>query len=169
MPSASLEIHQTSTPSLQPAVLPQLHHDERERTRAFHVAHFPGQEVPNTDVSQEFKQEEVHTEPESSEELGYYEDGVRRTLTDEQITMFRHSEIQRLLLARRQQREQEEQEIERAQRQKKRNMQQKRRFDDEPVQQQASVDTLMYDDTSALAKDASVTTEKKFLWPKLGP
>jgi len=29
--------------------------------------------------------------------LGYYEDGVKRTLTDEQIAMFRHSEIETLL------------------------------------------------------------------------
>lgn len=33
--------------------------------------------------------------------LGYYEDGVKRTLTDEQIAMFRHSEIQALLRDRR--------------------------------------------------------------------
>lgn len=29
--------------------------------------------------------------------LGYYEDGVKRTLTDEQIEMFRHSEIETML------------------------------------------------------------------------
>lgn len=29
--------------------------------------------------------------------LGYYVDGVKRTLTDEQIDMFRHSEIQSLI------------------------------------------------------------------------
>jgi hypothetical protein len=33
--------------------------------------------------------------------LGYYADGVKRTLTDEQIAMFRHSEIQTLLRERR--------------------------------------------------------------------
>ena len=31
------------------------------------------------------------------DELGYYEDGVKRTLTDEQIEMFRHSEMEQLL------------------------------------------------------------------------
>lgn len=31
------------------------------------------------------------------EQLGFYEDGTERTLTDEQIAMFRHSEIQRLI------------------------------------------------------------------------
>lgn len=33
--------------------------------------------------------------------LGYYEDGTKRTLTDEQIAIFRHSEIQALLRDRR--------------------------------------------------------------------
>lgn len=33
--------------------------------------------------------------------MGYYDDGVKRTLTDEQITMFRHSEIQTLVKERR--------------------------------------------------------------------
>ena len=33
--------------------------------------------------------------------LGYYDDGVKRTLTDEQIAMFRHSEIQAILKERR--------------------------------------------------------------------
>ncbi|KAL5345745.1 hypothetical protein ACLOAV_009499 [Pseudogymnoascus australis] len=34
---------------------------------------------------------------EEDDNLGYYEDGVKRTLTDEQITMFRHTEIETLL------------------------------------------------------------------------
>lgn len=42
------------------------------------------------------------------DELGYYDDGVKRTLTDEQIAMFRHSEIQELLRKRRLEREEEE-------------------------------------------------------------
>ena len=33
---------------------------------------------------------------EDDDELGYYEDGVKRTLTDEQIAIFRHSEIHNL-------------------------------------------------------------------------
>lgn len=39
-------------------------------------------------------------EPEEDDGLGYYPDGVKRTLTDEQIAMFRHSEIQVLLKSR---------------------------------------------------------------------
>ncbi|KAH9840515.1 Protein of unknown function (DUF3807) [Teratosphaeria destructans] len=38
---------------------------------------------------------------EQGDGLGYYPDGVKRTLTDEQIAMFRHSEIQDLLRERR--------------------------------------------------------------------
>jgi hypothetical protein len=40
--------------------------------------------------------------------LGYYSDGVKRTLTDDQIAMFRHSEIQLLLRERRLRRENSE-------------------------------------------------------------
>jgi hypothetical protein len=35
------------------------------------------------------------------DKLGWYHDGVKRTLTDEQVAMFRHSEIRRLLQQRR--------------------------------------------------------------------
>lgn len=38
---------------------------------------------------------------EEDDHLGYYDDGVKRTLTDDQIAMFRHSEIQTLLRERR--------------------------------------------------------------------
>lgn len=38
---------------------------------------------------------------EADDNLGYYEDGIKRTLTDEQIAIFRHSEIQALLRDRR--------------------------------------------------------------------
>ena len=38
---------------------------------------------------------------EDDDGLGYYPDGVKRTLTDEQIAMFRHSEIHQLQRARR--------------------------------------------------------------------
>jgi hypothetical protein len=49
-------------------------------------------------VPEEFYEEE--------ENLGYYPDGAERTLTNEQIAMFRHSEIQRILRERRRRREQ---------------------------------------------------------------
>ncbi|KAK0259901.1 hypothetical protein LTR91_000513 [Friedmanniomyces endolithicus] len=40
--------------------------------------------------------------------LGYYADGTKRTLTDEQVAMFRHSEIEHLLRERRLVRDEEE-------------------------------------------------------------
>lgn len=39
---------------------------------------------------------EHYEEQEDDEGLGYYEDGVKRTLTDEQIAIFRHSELEAL-------------------------------------------------------------------------
>jgi hypothetical protein len=45
--------------------------------------------------------EEGRQEGAEEDHLGYYEDGTKRTLTDEQIAIFRHSEIQALLRDRR--------------------------------------------------------------------
>lgn len=42
------------------------------------------------------------------DELGYYDDGVKRTLTDEQIAIFRHSEIEALLREQRHEKEAKE-------------------------------------------------------------
>ena len=42
----------------------------------------------------------VNAAGEDVDDLGYYPDGVKRTLTDEQIAMFRHSEIYSILRAR---------------------------------------------------------------------
>ncbi|CAO2656943.1 Nn.00g057460.m01.CDS01 [Neocucurbitaria sp. VM-36] len=75
--------------------------------RAFHAKHYPSAPEP------EHFLHGVESVPEAVEEydeadddgLGYYSDGVKRTLTDEQIAMFRHSEIQAILRKRRQQRE----------------------------------------------------------------
>lgn len=51
-------------------------------------------------VQEEFYEEEYYYEDEEDDGLGYYPDGVKRTLTDEQIAMFRHSELQTLQRAR---------------------------------------------------------------------
>ncbi|KAF8430620.1 hypothetical protein BGX38DRAFT_1231963 [Terfezia claveryi] len=40
---------------------------------------------------------EEHEHEEEDDDLGYYPDGVKRTLTDAQIAIFRHSEIQEML------------------------------------------------------------------------
>ena len=44
---------------------------------------------------------EKENEVDDNDKLGYYDDGVKRTLADEQIAIFRHSEVQRLLQHRR--------------------------------------------------------------------
>ena len=56
----------------------------------------------------------VYSDGGDEDGLGYYPDGVKRTLTDQQIAIFRHSEIQGLLRERRrkQQHEQEQEQEE---------------------------------------------------------
>ncbi|ROW07795.1 hypothetical protein VMCG_03586 [Cytospora schulzeri] len=57
-----------------------------------HPGHQPeGDEIAYYEEGEEFEEDDG---------LGYYPDGVKRTLTDEQIAMFRHSEIQALLKSR---------------------------------------------------------------------
>ncbi|KGO71492.1 Protein of unknown function DUF3807 [Penicillium italicum] len=56
--------------------------------QAFQSKHFPGQQPAV------FTQENDQT---TDDDLGYYPDGTKRTLTDEQIQIFRHSEIHALL------------------------------------------------------------------------
>lgn len=73
--------------------------------RDFHAKHFSHAPAP------EHVLHGVENEPageyyeEEDSGLGYYEDGAPRTLTDEQIAMFRHSEIQAIIRKRKQQRE----------------------------------------------------------------
>lgn len=72
--------------------------------RDFHAKHFPHALAPD------YILHGVDDEPtgdfyEEEGELGYYEDGTQRTLIDEQIAMFRHSEIHAIIRKRRQQRE----------------------------------------------------------------
>lgn len=69
-----------------------------EDLRAFHLSHFAGSALPATLITEA----EHQAFPEDEDDgLGYYADGVKRTLTDEQIAMFRHSEIETLLRERR--------------------------------------------------------------------
>ncbi|KAI1752776.1 hypothetical protein F4782DRAFT_114452 [Xylaria castorea] len=77
---------------------------------AFHVTHFSNHAIGlfnsqflplNTipiDDSGYYNHEE---EEEEDDGLGYYPDGVKRTLTDEQIAIFRHSEVEALRRAER--------------------------------------------------------------------
>jgi hypothetical protein len=57
----------------------------------FHAKHFLGSAPPNKPA------EEFYEEEGDDDGLGYYDDGVKRTLTDEQIAIFRHSEIHDLI------------------------------------------------------------------------
>ena len=94
--------------------------------RDFHSEHFPSNPHPHVffynysgiDAYAHEKQhdagvvikDEKEDDYEEEDDLGYYPDGVKRTLTDEQISMFRHTEIQMLLRDRRRRREEEEEE-----------------------------------------------------------
>ncbi|KAK0118151.1 hypothetical protein ONS95_012457 [Cadophora gregata] len=65
---------------------------------SFHAAHFSVTSVDH--FSEHFLgpvEEEYYEEKAVDDGLGYYKDGVKRTLTDEQIAIFRHSEIEALL------------------------------------------------------------------------
>ncbi|KAJ5117285.1 hypothetical protein N7448_004222 [Penicillium atrosanguineum] len=70
-----------------------------EDLQVFQAAHFPGPHKPLIPPTTEPAQEEKNSY-EAEEDLGYYPDGMKRTLTDEQIRIFRHSEIHALLRAR---------------------------------------------------------------------
>lgn len=76
---------------------------------AFHNSHFGTKAAnhftatflePTPDVTSALTQDHGLAK-EEEDDLGYYPDGVKRTLTDEQIAIFRHSEIQALLRERR--------------------------------------------------------------------
>lgn len=128
----------------------------------FHAKHFPNQSPPA-----------IHAAVNSGlndgrdDDLGSYADGVKRTLTDEQIKMFRHSEVHRLLSQRKQRRRQEE---ERNSLQDSRRPEglRKRKFEDDNLPQQDLVETLVYDEEVTVSAAEPGNGTKVFLWPKLG-
>ncbi|PGH16372.1 hypothetical protein AJ80_05222 [Polytolypa hystricis UAMH7299] len=74
-----------------------------EDLQAFQTRHFipdNHDSVPNN-ISRTDAVDEAIDEDDDDDGLGYYPDGVKRTLTDQQIEIFRHSEIQTLLRERR--------------------------------------------------------------------
>jgi len=97
-------------------MVPQIITNEnlQDDLRQYHAAHFPNAPSPESYLHgavAEAAQEEEATQEEytyEDESLGYYEDGTERTLTDEQIAMFRHTEIQTILRDRRRRREEGE-------------------------------------------------------------
>ncbi|KAF1944056.1 hypothetical protein EJ02DRAFT_420636 [Clathrospora elynae] len=74
--------------------------------RAFHANHFPHAPAPEYILHGiEPEAAVVDDYCEEDDGLGYYPDGTKRTLTDEQIAMFRHSEIHAILRKRQLRRE----------------------------------------------------------------
>lgn len=82
----------------------------------FHTLHFhPSAQAfpsPNPDQQKTSEEQVYDAALDVDDGLGYHDDGVKRTLTDEQIAMFRHSEIQQLLKERRRRRAEQEEEQE---------------------------------------------------------
>lgn len=70
----------------------------------FHEKHFPNARLPPIFIQREAGTTEQHYDPED-DGLGYYDDGVKRTITDAQIAIFRHTEIQNIIRERRRRRE----------------------------------------------------------------
>lgn len=74
---------------------------------SFHATHFSSSVADHFALHflgpvEDEQQVEYEEEDEEDDGLGYYPDGTKRTLTDEQIAIFRHSEIETLLRERRQ-------------------------------------------------------------------
>jgi hypothetical protein len=66
--------------------------------KLFHEEHFPGAPLPAAFMADMVADAHAYNQEDGEDDdLGYYADGVKRTLTDEQIAMFRHSEIQELI------------------------------------------------------------------------
>ncbi|KIX01766.1 uncharacterized protein Z518_09493 [Rhinocladiella mackenziei CBS 650.93] len=150
-----------------------IQHTEMDKLVRFHALHFPNQVTPdlvNTPREATAEADRKQNPPSDTDDgLGYYEDGVKRTLTDEQVKMFRHSEIQRLLSGRRAAKEKEN-------RQKRRQehgsdthappKERKRRFQDDPDAGRADINTLTYDDPPHQEVKGKPIAEK-FIWPTL--
>ncbi|KAH8429967.1 uncharacterized protein LDX57_007639 [Aspergillus melleus] len=69
-----------------------------EDLQTFQAKHFPGSaQIPTTQYQYEYDEIVDDNNDYDEDDLGYYPDGVKRTLTDEQIEIFRHSEIHTLL------------------------------------------------------------------------
>ena len=136
----------------------------------FHAKHFPDQPVPDVQATEPQGKQLKYVD--DDEELGRYEDGVRRTLTDDQIAMFRHSEIQRLLAGRRRQKELDEERSKKQQYDNERLQNKQKivdagsRFEsDAVVHHRFDVQELSYDENN---KHQNSGQPQTFIWPKLG-
>jgi len=74
----------------------QLPNITEDNLRDYHRKHFPNTPAPEGSLLQYLPtiDDEDH---EYDDYLGYYPDGTERTLTDEQIAIFRHSEVQKMI------------------------------------------------------------------------
>ncbi|KAI2471385.1 hypothetical protein F4781DRAFT_122615 [Annulohypoxylon bovei var. microspora] len=83
-------------PEVSQAEIESFHdaHFSNSSLELFHFQFFRSENVENED--QYFEEYEEYYEEEEDDGLGYYSDGVKRTLTDEQIAIFRHSELESL-------------------------------------------------------------------------
>lgn len=79
---------------------------------AFHTKHFKDAHGPSHFFVDSSADTSIKVGDASGDDLGYYPDGAKRTLTDDDIAFFRNSEIQRALKLRRRQREREEDDLE---------------------------------------------------------
>lgn len=80
----------------------------KDDLRDFHVKHFHSEPQPDQFFqTPEVETEEYYDDYYEDDGLGYYNDAVKRTLTNEQIALFRHTEIQTILRERRRKREAE--------------------------------------------------------------
>jgi hypothetical protein len=108
MPAATTQQHSgvpqvtPVSPQISSQVIKNLLTIYQEDFAAFHEAHFSGNATAHfagtfmkpgsaAAAAADFEEEDP-----DDDGLGYYDDGVKRTLTDEQIEIFRHSELQQL-------------------------------------------------------------------------
>ncbi|KIW20201.1 hypothetical protein PV08_00776 [Exophiala spinifera] len=145
---------------------------ELDRLKQFHAAHFSNQPTPKLASIPERRRGMAAspTPGNDCDELGFYEDGTKRTLTDAQIKMFRHSEIQRLLSERRatQAREKKRQKRKSAANGHKVAASGWKPHSDPRLQtQERNIDALKYDDEST-SEAKEKAAPRSFLWPKLG-
>jgi hypothetical protein len=72
-----------------------------EDLRAFHAKHYPHMALSTEFLYAVGSVQQTSVDDDDDDGLGYYPDGVKRTLTDEQIALFRHTEIHKILHKRR--------------------------------------------------------------------
>ncbi|KAJ3580294.1 hypothetical protein NPX13_g264 [Xylaria arbuscula] len=86
-------------PEVSPADIESFHstHFSNDAINIFHSQFLRPDSLPDCHVEDYYYEEEE----EEDDGLGYYPDGVKRTLTDEQIAIFRHSELEALRRAER--------------------------------------------------------------------